>query len=198
MYIINLFIASTIYLIGITFGLYLSGYTYKQLTHEEIEKENIKEESMIHHMKLLNFQYLYEDELRDLSLNSYDKENLKIVELEVPLNYIIMYYDHVNDSFCYYTKNGDVGYKYLNVVCRKFVIDNNCKELYKEGFEPIEDTEEILIDSCFSKKNKDKPNKIKSKIINRFICMGTYEDYYETKKVVPKNNLSFMDYFSNK
>lgn len=198
MYIVNLFIATTIYLISITFGLYISGYIYKPLTIEEIEEEDKKEQKMIEHMELLNFPHLYEDELNDLSLNSYDKEKLNMVELEVPLNMVMMYYDPSNEAFCYYTKNGDVGYKYLNVVCRKFVIDNNCKELYKEGMEPIEEPKAVQMDNCFSIKKKHKPNTTQSKIINKFIRMGTYEDYYETKKVVPTNNLSFMTYFSNR
>ena len=203
MYIINLFIASTLYIIGITFGLYFAGFTYKELTHEELEEENKKEQEMIKHMELLNFPHLYEDEINeldDLSLNHpYDTLKDIIIEHEVPLNSVIMYYDHNKDSFCYYTKNGDVGYKYLNVVCRKYVIDNNCKELYKEGIEYVQEEKELNIDSCFSNKKKNKHKMLReSKITNKFIRMGTYEDYYESKKILPSNNLSFNDYFSNK
>jgi len=205
MYIINLFIASTIYIIGITVGLYFAGFTYKELTIEELEEEIKKEKEMIKHMELLNFPHLYEDEineLNDLSLNyQYNKESLKdiIIELEVPLNSVIMYYDYTKDSFCYYTKNGDVGYKYLNVVCRKYVIDNNCKELYKDGIEYIQEEKELIMDSCFSNKKKKKHNMLReSKITNKFIRMGTYEDYYESKKILHSNNLSFNDYFLNK
>lgn len=197
MYLINTFLSTLLYFFSITLGLYLSGYTCKRLTHEELLEEETKEKAMLEHMKLINFPHLYEDEVNDLSLNpTLDKESLKdiIIEMKVPMNSVIMYYD--KDSFCYYTKNGDVGYKYLNVVCRKYIIDNNCKELYKEGNEPIEEKKELKTDSCFL---SIKPKPIKqSKIVNKFIHMGTYEDYYESKRVVPKNTLSFMDYFSNK
>lgn len=196
MYILELVIASSLYLVGITIGLYFSGYTYKQLTNEEIDEENRKEQKMIERMELLNFQHKYEDELKD-ALNDYDKENLPMIELEVPLNRVLMYYDPKKEIFCYYTKNGDVAYKYLNVVCRKFVMDNKCRELYKDGIETFEEPKEITMDACFTKKRK-KPTVSESKIINSFIRMGTYEDYYESKKVVPKNTLSFMDYFSKK
>lgn len=196
MYILQLFVASALYLVGITFGLYFAGYTCKELTHEELAEENRKEQKMIELMELLNFPHLYEDELKE-AINDYDKEQLPIIEFEVPLNRVLMYYDHKKETFCYYTKHGDVAYKYLNVVCRKFVIDNKCKELYKEGIEQLEEPKEIIMDECFTKKRK-KPAILKTKIINKFIRMGTYEDYYESKKVVPKNTLSFMDYFSKK
>lgn len=194
---IHTFLGTILYFFSITLGLYLSGYTCKRLTHEEILEEEAKEQKMLEHMELLNFPYLYEEELNDLSLNPMlDKESLKhcIVEIDVPMNRVIMYYD--KDSFCYYTKHGDVGYKYLNVVCRKYVIDNHCKELYKEGPELVEEKKEMNMDSCFL---SIKPKPIReSKIVNKMIHMGTFEDYYESKKVVPKNNLSFMDYFSNR
>lgn len=193
---LNTFLSTILYFFSITLGLYLSGYTCKRLTLQEILEEEEKEQKMLEHMKLLNFPYLYEDELNDLSLNpTLNKESLKdiIIEMNVPMNSVIMYYD--KDSFCYYTKNGDVGYKYLNVVCRKYVIDNHCKELYKEGPEPVEEKKELNIDSCFLS-IKPKPTR-ESKIVNKFIHMGTYEDYYELKRVVPKNNLSFMDFFSD-
>lgn len=194
---LNTFLSTILYFFSITLGMYLSGYTCKRLTNEEILAEEAKEQKMIEHMELLNFPHLYEDELNDLSLNPMlDKESLKdvIVEMDVPMNRVIMYYD--KDTFCYYTKHGEVGYKYLNVVCRKYVIDNHCKELYKEGPEPVEEKKELIIDSCFLS-FKPKPTR-ESKIVNKFIHMGTFDDYYESKKVVPKNTLSFMDYFSNK
>ena len=201
MYFINLCVASTLYIIGISLGMYFAGFTYKELTHEELEEEIQKEQEMLKTMEILNFPHLYEDEIHEYDdfSKEYNKESLKdiIIEHEVPLNRVIMYYDHTIDAFCYYTKKGDVVYKYLNVVCRKYVIDNNCKELYKEGIEYIEEKEPILaIENCVFHK-KEKKNKVKeSKITNKFIRMGSFEDYY-TKKI-PSNILSFTEYFSNK
>lgn len=202
MYFINLCVASTLYIIGISLGMYFAGFTYKQLTHEELEEEKQKEQEMLKNMEILNFPHLYEDEIHEYDdfSKEYNKESLKdiIIEHEVPLNSVIMYYDHTTDAFCYYTKKGDVVYKYLNVVCRKYVIDNNCKELYKEGIKYIEEKEPILaIENCFFHK-KEKKNKVKeSKITNKFIRMGSFEDYY-TKKIPSSNHLSFTEYFSNK
>ena len=204
MYFINLCVVSTLYIIGISLGMYFAGFTYKQLTHEELEEEIQKEQEMLKNMEILNFPHLYEDEIHEYDdfSKEYNKESLKdiIIEHEVPLNRVIMYYDHNTDSFCYYTKKGDVVYKYLNVVCRKYVIDNNCKELYKEGIEYIEEKEPILaIENCFFNK-KEKKNKVRtreSKITNKFIRMGSFEDYY-SKKIPSSNPLSFNEYFLNK
>lgn len=201
MYIIELFFASVVYIFGITFGLLLSGYTIKDISREEMEEEHKKEIAMIQYTELLNFQYLYEDELTDLSLNPVDNpEILKntIIQYDVPLNSVIMYYDHSGESFCYYTKFGDVSYKYLNVVCRKYVIDNNCKVLYKEGEEPAEPITETNMDGVFFQNKKKTVLVREYKIINKFIHLGGFEDYYKLTNVVKVSNLSFMDYFSKK
>jgi hypothetical protein len=196
MYVIQLFVASTLYMIGIVIGFYLSGYTYKELTLQELEDELKKEQKMIEHMELIHFEHLYKDELEQLPIMDVNTERLKdkVLQLDVPMNQVIMFYD--KDSFCYYTKYGDVIYKYLNVVCRKYVIDHNCRILYKEGMEPIAQEPILDMDECFTKK-KPKPIR-ESKRINPLVRLGTIEDYYDSKKIVPKNNISFMDYVSNK
>ena len=50
-----------------------------------------------------------------------------------------MFYDNDKEAFCYYTK-GDVIYKYLNVACRKYVIEYKCKHLYSSGESQIVQT----------------------------------------------------------
>ena len=84
---------------------------------------------MIQYINKLDFEYKYLDEielLEDIVLEeSYIKEleNIKM-EFEVPNNKLIIFYK--DSTFMYYTEFGDIIYKYLNVACRKYVIDNNC------------------------------------------------------------------------
>ena len=46
-----------------------------------------------------------------------------------PLGNVFMYYDSVKDTFCYYSDR-IIPYKYIDTVCRKYVIKFNCVSLY--------------------------------------------------------------------
>jgi len=46
-----------------------------------------------------------------------------------PLGNVILYYDSVKDTFCYYSDR-IIPYKYVDTVCRKYVIKFQCVQLY--------------------------------------------------------------------
>ena len=82
-----------------------------------------------------NFEYWYLDEynnLEDIQLDSTQKSNLskQFISVETPRGLVhITYHQDVN-AFLYYAKTKDIPYKYLETVGRKFVIDNNCKNIF--------------------------------------------------------------------
>jgi hypothetical protein len=196
----SLLLVSVCYLFGGALGLFLSGYTTKYLSPKEIEDEMKEELLMIAQMDRLCFESLYDDEVSNMpsvALDDDTKRQLKdrVLDYEVPGNIIKMYYDYEKEGFCYYTKRGEVGYKYLNVVCRKYVLDHNAKELYREGVELIERAPPPEMDACFTRK-KIKPFKQENKRVNKFIHLGTFED--KKTSLVPTHSISFMDYVSNK
>jgi len=47
-----------------------------------------------------------------------------------PCGNIVMKYDREQELFTYYSDKKDIPYKYLETVARKFVINNDCLELY--------------------------------------------------------------------
>ena len=198
----QLLIVSFCYMFGTVLGLFLSGYTLKRLSLKEIEEEE-KEQQMIAQMELKNFEYLYQDEVCDASMVDLDddaKKELKnkVITYVVPGNTIKMFYDVDKEGYCYYTQRGEVGYKYLNVVCRKYVLEHNVKQLYREGMETIElHTVPKEMDACFSRKKTTKqPMVQENKRINKFIHLGTFQDYEKKLSMVPIHKVSFKDYFS--
>jgi hypothetical protein len=58
---------------------------------------------------------------------SYLRNN--ILMEHTPLGNVIMYYDSVKDTFCYYSDR-IIPYKYIDTVCRKYVIKFKCVKLY--------------------------------------------------------------------
>lgn len=194
-------IISMLYLIGAAVGLHLSGYTCKRLTHAEIEEEIELEQKMKTRIEVENFEYLYEDEIHDISMTFLENDYLEhlktqMVEHKVPGNVVRMFYDQ-NKGFCYYTKRGEVGYKYLNVVCRHYVIQHNCKALYNEGIETITTPTSPEPDACFKQK-KTRPLVYETKRVNKFIHLGTFEDDHQRTHIIPTHSVSFQDYFLNK
>jgi hypothetical protein len=106
-----------------------------------------------------------------------------------------MYYDTEKEAFCYYTK-GDVIYKYLNVACRKYVIEHDCKHLYKvsENTKKIDKLSIEPINNIFIKKTEKLNNEL-IKNINKFILVGSLDDYEKSLLVMPiPKVLSYNDY----
>ena len=146
----------------------------------------------------LEFEYVEElENLIDLKKEESPIIKTNITKLELPLlnNTVIMYYDPEINTFCYYTK-GDIIYKYLNVVCRKYVIDHNCPSLYKEDTSHTSHTSHT---TCETTKNNlfvkkiDRPTLDKD--INKFILCGSLEDYNKIDIEI-ENDISILDYIT--
>ena len=206
-------------IITIIFSFIFSGFFVKRLSIFEIDEEEKKEKEMIQYINKLDFEYKYLDEielLEDIVLEeSYIKEleNIKM-EFEVPNNKLIIFYK--DSTFMYYTEFGDIIYKYLNVACRKYVIDNNCLQIY--NYDKVDnkdnkvDNKDNKVDNKDNKvDNKDnkvdnKDNKVENNLfvkkkiikkesiekkINKTRWLGTFCDMKNENKV---NNLSFIDF----
>jgi hypothetical protein len=64
-----------------------------------------------------------------LSLNEKSLDYSYIMD-NTPCGNIVMKYDREQEVFTYYSDKKDIPYKYLETVARKFVINNDCLELY--------------------------------------------------------------------
>ena len=161
-------------------GFLIQPLSLRELEDDQAEDEKIKkrmEEEMFEHKYLDEYENLEERQLSDEELLELkDKETT----LEIPFlkATIIMFYD---ESFKYYS-NTDIMYKYLNVACRKFVIEHNVKKLYVDG-----NIEEVTTDSVKSELFVTKAEiKTLERKINNFIRVGSIYDYKD------KNNIKLV------
>jgi hypothetical protein len=182
-----------LYLFSIGFGFYITTLILPNKEYDMSEEDELEKE-MIEHSKNVMFEQLYIDEINELEdsgSNSIDKNN--IVTLEIPFlnNKIIMYYD--NDAFYYYTK-GDVIYKYLNVACRKYVIEYNCRQLY------MDDDVSTLVETIDTENSNVFVKKVEKPLLykkcNKFILKGSLEDYEKTLTKREENPIDIMAFLS--
>jgi len=137
---------------------------------------------------LPEYEYVEElEELIEMDIEETPVSKDNVVKVDIVNNTVIMYYDPEREAFCYYTR-GDIIYKYLNAVCRKYVIDFNCPSLYKDEASHTVKTEKFG-NELFVKKVE---RTILEKNINKFILCGTLEDY---NKVEPEeNDIDIIDF----
>ena len=192
------FLNLQLYVIGILFGFYVSSVCIKNkyINNDTTEFDKL-EEQMVENCKNYMFQFKYIDELNNMDssmVNLILDKNI-VTTLEIPFlnNTIIMFYDIDKQAFCYYTK-GDVIYKYLNVACRKYVIENNCKHLYLET-EPSKLINSVSFTNNIFVKKQDK--QLLNKNINKFILCGSLDDYNKLQYTPNNvNNINIKDFLS--
>ena len=202
MYIYQYIILINSFFVSGILSFIISGLFVKRMTQEEINEIEKKENEMIEYMKIINFEYLYVDEYEELeetNVSEEEIEKLKDVKMtfEVPNNKLILFYK--NGIFYYYTEKGDIIYKYLNVACRKYVIDNKCKQLFKQGSLYNEKKQKDTIQNNYFITKKivsDKKIDEKDKIINKTIWLGTIHEQHTKSEVKEINNITFLEFSS--
>lgn len=132
------------------------------------------------------------EEAPDSCLSSEELKGLKekILRYEIPylLHQVMMFYDHENEAFCYYS-NSTIIYKYLNVVARKYVLEYACKQIYKEMLPCTKKEEKTVTFGQFVPKVG---KTTLEKDMNRFLYLGNMHDY---KPQVPEpNKITFSEY----
>lgn len=144
------------------------------LQNKEIQKQDITIEKIPER---------YEDKYLDLyrktesTLCSDEKiEGLKntILMENTPLGNVIMYYDKSRETFIYYS-DSNIPYRYLEVISRKYVIMNHCKQIHVDMEKEIKEAEEKL--------QQKKEEEEKKKLIEQE-KQKTDENHSSTKKDV--------------
>jgi len=173
--------AALLYSFSIMFSFLCAGIFVKPLTFNEIQEDIEEDKLAAKRAEEQNFEHKYLDEYEKLEEKDVDVTVLKETTLEIPFlkTTIIMFYD---DGFKYYS-NTDPIYKYLNVACRKFVVENDAKKLYQEG-ETETKTEKVTSDSeLFVTKAE---TTLLEKKCNNFVRVGSIYDYND------KNNIKLV------
>lgn len=143
---------------------------YKELNKEEYKEPSFQEkyDMLINQDKDKFIEILQNPIMKEAEYTKKDEDQLKTLkkkehhfENALPYDYnksIILFYDYESESFQYYTKNSDIQYEVLNAICRSYVVENKCVNLYKDaqelkeilgtehGFEEIENVEQSSSD----------------------------------------------------
>jgi hypothetical protein len=69
-------------------------------------------------------------------------KNMILME-NTPLGNVIMYYDKSRETFIYYS-DSNIPYRYLEVISRKYVTMNNCKQIHVDMEQEIKEAQEKL------------------------------------------------------
>lgn len=156
------------------------------------EKEAIEFDETYNQLFLV-FKFMDEvDEAPDSSLSQEELQRLKdkILHYEIPYlkHQVIMYYDVEKEAFCYYS-NSTIIYKYLNVVARKYVLENACKQIYKEMLPCTKKEEKTVTFGQFVPKVG---KTTLEKDMNRFLYLGNLHDYKPA--LLEPNKITFSEY----
>ena len=151
---------------------------YKEVEKEIEEEEEEEEEEEI---KLVPYEDKYKDKIKAVEAIKTDKkllDNLKFsfVMETTPNGNVLMFWDNNRSSFIYYSDTC-IPYRYLEVVARKYVIMNNCREIYfimEEQLKPLK-KEEIV------EKKEEKNVFAKLKSYNQSSIL-------DTKNIAPKKH----------
>ena len=191
-----------LYSFSIAFSFLFSGLFIRNLTLKELEEDAEEDRLALKRLEEENFEYKYLDEYEQLEEKDVSESTLKdVTTLEIPFLKvtIIMFYEE--GVFKYYS-NTDVIHKYLNVACRKFVIEHDAKKLYivgKEDIIPEINENENEKESNSSKSNLfiTKPETVLFETkMNRFIRLGSIHDYNDKNNIKLIKEIDILDYLN--
>lgn len=167
-------------------------------------------------------EYLEMSSDKEESKSKLDDLKNKVVSEYSPNGLVILGYDNDKQSFYYYSDSKNIDYSYLEVIARKFVVTNNCKdilinsreefykalnkEVKKQSSPEEESTNNVFANLKTTEKTKitvDNNLKIKDKEIpipensNKYIYKGKLDDY--TNKITNEESKpkSEQDEFEN-
>lgn len=186
--------AVILYSVSIAFSFLFAGIFVAPLTFKEIQDDIDEDKLAEKRAEEQNFEYKYLDEYEKLEEKDKDIGVLTTTTLEIPFlkTTIIMFYE--DETFKYYS-NTDVIYKYLNVACRKFVVENDAKKLYNDGISEEVKTESVKSDSDLFVIKQE--SVVLEKKCNRFIRVGSIHDYNEKNNIKLIKEIDILEFLKN-
>jgi len=189
--IINYLGYVSIYLFGLGIGFLLVPFVIRR-NHNEPEGIELDE----FYDKLFVCSKFLEEVIEAPASNLTEEElsqlKEKVLTYQIPyVNYkVIMYYDSEFNAFMYYS-NSDIVYKYLDIACRKYVLEFNCKQLYKFSEETkVVEKQAMAQRGPFVTKSE---RVLLEKDTNRIIYKGKLEEYDKKESIIPKE-ITFQEF----
>ena len=183
-----------LYSMSIFMSFIFTGFLIKPLTLKDLEEDEEEDKKAMKRLEEENFEYKYLDEYekleeKEITLDKLVELKNKEITLEIPFlkATIIMFYE--DETFKYYC-NTDVIYKYLNVACRKFVIEYDVKKLYIDGQHEEKTTESVHSELFVTKAE----TKLLERKINHFIRVGSIYEYNDKHNIKLIKEIDILDF----
>jgi len=183
------FLMTSLYSVGMLLGFLLVPLFRRPLLDE---KEGIEIDKYYDELFLV---YKFVDEVEDATMSDLSPEELeglrdKQLTYEIPYlkQTVVMYYDYEKKTFCYYSKNSLI-YKYLMIVARKYVLEFNCKQIFKEMVPSIKKEEQTVHYNAFVAK----AGKVfLEKDMNQFHYLGNFP---MEKQLLEPKKINYSEYW---
>lgn len=130
----------------------------------------------------------YEElEMRELSDEQIQGLKNNILIETTPIGNVLMYYDPDYGYFKYYSNSKEIPYKTLEAVAKKYVITNDCKQIYNDMSEEIARQEDRKTsESSEKEEDENKNNDNKNEEESVFASLKTY-NVKNNKRVESEN-----------
>ena len=136
---------------------------FKSDSESETKNEDLEHLSKTDKL-IINYQEKYKDKFLILEDKEFNKEQLdqlknKILLENTPLGNVIMFYDNNRETFTYYS-DSTIPYRFLETVARKYVVLNDCKNIFVNMDEEIKVAEKKLEEKKQKKLEEDEKNNL--------------------------------------
>ena len=137
------------------------------MNYDEEEEEEELEEEII--KPVIKYEDKYKDKFENLKYKSTNETRLEelknsFIMENTPHGNVIMYWNQKNKVFSYYS-DGTMPYRFLEVVARKYVIMNDCKDIY---YVMEEQMKEVIVETI--PKTKEEIPSVFAKLKNYNHC----------------------------
>jgi len=158
------------------------------LEDQEEEEEKIEQKEEIKYENKYQDKYLLLQE-RELSTEELDHLKNSILFEHTPIGNVIMFYDNKRETFVYFSDNA-MPYRYLEVIAKKYVIMNNCKSIYVNMEEEIEQAKKVWEENVKKQREKEEEEKktISDKPKNVFAQLKKYNNVSLNSASIPVRN----------
>tara|TARA_Y100000591_G_C21822921_1_gene694754 strand:+ start:432 stop:1211 length:780 start_codon:yes stop_codon:yes gene_type:complete len=177
-------------IISILFGIFITSGTISLIITSNLLFKNIEKEYKFitgydtEEEEYFNSKFLEKyDQLEDKIIQDFSYLSDKVVYENSPNGLVILGYNHELKGFYYYSDYKDIPYNFLDVISRKFVIENDCKSL-------LVNTKNQIINAI----NENKQNNIDQEISNvSSVFANLKSDQDKKKKKSIDYNLKIID-----
>ena len=121
---------ATTTVMGVSAACYIGNFLTKSMIRDSSENIDSNDER-----ESDDFDCKYDDDFKALDKRvPPPKEIVKnyISTVETPIGDVVMTYDVDSNTFIYYSERRTIPIRFLDLVCKKFVIDHDCKVFYNE------------------------------------------------------------------